>query len=54
VPILRKDFIANEYQVLEARAHGADIVLLIAAGLEPNVLIQVEITYRIFGDDCLH
>ena len=42
VPLLRKDFIANEYQVLEARAHGADIVLLIAAGLEPEVLIRLK------------
>jgi indole-3-glycerol phosphate synthase len=42
VPLLRKDFIANEYQVLEARAHGADIVLLIAAGLKPDTLIRLK------------
>lgn len=41
IPLLRKDFIANEYQVLEARAHGADIVLLIAAGLEPDVFVRL-------------
>ena len=49
IPILRKDFVSLEQQVLEARAYGADLVLLIVAGLEQSVLEQLARFVESFG-----
>ncbi|MDK6430159.1 indole-3-glycerol-phosphate synthase TrpC, partial [Enterococcus faecalis] len=38
IPVLRKDFIVTPYQVHEARAHGADLVLLMCSALDQPTL----------------
>ena len=53
IPILRKDFIVTPYRIHEARAHGADLVLLIVAALEQNVLVSLLERTRSLGMEAL-
>lgn len=53
VPILRKDFIIDSYQLVEAKAFGADVVLLIAAALNPLHLRELHVEARGLGMECL-
>jgi indole-3-glycerol phosphate synthase len=52
-PLLRKDFVVCEYQLLEARAAGADAVLLIVAALRQDELVRLLVATRALGLDAL-
>jgi indole-3-glycerol phosphate synthase len=53
LPVLRKDFISQPYQVLEARAAGADLVLLIVAALDQSTLDELYTLTTQYGMNAL-
>ncbi len=53
LPVLRKDFMVDPWQVVEARAHGADAILLIVAALEDATLAELEAAALDYGMDVL-
>ena len=53
LPCLQKDFVVDEFQLLQARAHGADAVLLIVAVLSPAELVALSKKSRELGLDVL-
>jgi indole-3-glycerol phosphate synthase len=53
IPVLRKDFMIDAYQVVEAKANGADVILLIAACLSPLEVKQLAATAKSLGLEVL-
>lgn len=53
LPVLRKDFMVDPWQCLEARAIGADAILIIVAALEDSVMAEIEGAARDHGMDVL-
>ncbi|MGC9457086.1 MAG: indole-3-glycerol phosphate synthase TrpC [Halothiobacillaceae bacterium] len=53
LPVIRKDFLVDPYQVIEARAIGADCILLIAAALDDQTLTELHALARSLGMDVL-
>ncbi|MBI3050364.1 MAG: indole-3-glycerol phosphate synthase TrpC [Acidobacteria bacterium] len=49
LPLVRKDFVVDEYQLFEARAAGADAVLLIVAALEQTAMVRLQARARELG-----
>lgn len=53
LPVLRKDFMLDPWQVLEARAMGADAILIIVAALDDAAMIEIEAAAEAWGMDVL-
>lgn len=63
LPLLRKEFIIDEYQIIEAKAHGANVILLIAAILNKNDIkrfselaksLELDVLLEVHNEEELH